>query len=526
MTILALIPIICLFICLVGVKLSVAKSGLVSLIIALIIAFVFYGFTPFGLAVAAGKACWLALFVSLIVWCALLLYHLVSDFGAIEVINKNVAILVKDEFAAFLLLGWCFTGLLQGIAGFGIPSVIVAPILISLGFSPVKSLAAPLIGHSWSVTFGSMGAAFFVIHGITDIPEVELALPMWMFNAVTILGTGIGLCFVYNGFKGIKKGISYVLPVAAAMSGAQFLAVTFGMYSIASIITGLAGATTMFLLYKLRYKSGKTAAVSEKSEESETIEKGDKPKLNLLQAVLPYALILVLLLSFQFIPKSVRDGVALAPSFPETSTTLEVGHTAASETNYNPIRLLVHPALVLLIAALAACIIYKKAGIFSGKTFGSAAKKTVKKGIPATLALLAFGNMSLVMMDSGQMFQLAQTVANLTGKFYPLVSPYIGVLATFLTGNNTNSNVMFGDFQYTVARELGMSGAVMSAAQSIAGGLGCSIASTLIFMAALTTNQPEKVPVILKKLIPITCIIAGGMGLLNFILLGVFQYGA
>jgi lactate permease len=506
LTILSVIPIICLLLCLIVLKLPVTRAGAVSLATALIIALFFFGITGFGLLTASGKALWLALFVSLIVWCALFLYHLVSDFGAIKVINENIKVLVKDEFVSFVLLAWLFTGMLQGIAGFGIPSVIVAPILISLGFNPVKSLAAALLGHSWAITFGSMGAAFFVIQGITKLPPEDLGFPMWVFNTSTILLTGIGVCFIFNGFKGIAKGLAYVLPVAIVMSAVQFFVIQAGMYSLGTLITALAGLVTMFLLYKLRSKKSEKAALY-------------KDKLSLLQAVFPYALIMLLLLSFQFIPVEVRNRAALSFSFPATETTLETPHVAAAEENFNPLRIFVHPAMVLLIAAGAACIIYKKAGVWDGAVFRNAAKQTVKKGIPATLALLAFGHMSLIMMDSGMMLRLANAVADLTGQLYPFIAPFLGVLASFLTGNNTNSNVMFGEFQRAVAENLGLSQAVMSAAQSISGALGCSIGSTLVFMGALATKQTDKVSAILKKLIPLVLIIALVMGIINFVLI-------
>jgi len=137
------------------------------------------------------------------------------------------------------------------------------------------------------------------------------------------------------------------------------------------------------------------------------------------------------------------------------------------------------------------------------------------------LALLAFGHMSLIMTDSGMISHLAKSVTDVTGRFYPFAAPYIGVLASFLTGNNTNSNVMFGALQQQAALNLGLNDAVMSAAQSISGGLGCSIASTLVFMAALATKQPENVSAVLKKLIPIVLLIAGVMGVVNYLLLNV-----
>jgi len=514
-TLLAAIPIAGLLLCLIAIKLPVTKSGGIAFGLALIIAVAFFGITVNGLLAASGKALWLALFVSLIVWCALLLYHLVSDFGGFDVINRNITLLVKDEFPAYLLLAWLFTGFLQGIAGFGIPSVIVTPILIARGIHPVKALCASLIGHSWTITFGSMAAGFYVIQNITGIAESELAFPMWMFNTITILFAGIGVSWVYGGFKGIAKGLPYVIPVWIIMAGVQFIITYLGIFSLATLLTALAGLLVMLGLYKLRCRNAKNADGNKAAALNEGADTPEPKTLSLLQATLPYAMILILLLLFQFIPASIRNGIALSFSFPATMTTQ--GFAVAAENNFNPIRIFVHPAMVMILASAVACFLYKQAGVWKADIFKAALKKTVKKGIPATLALLAFGHMSLIMMDSGMMFRLAKTVADSLGGLYPLAAPYIGVLGSFLTGNNTNSNVMFGKFQQTVAQELGLSEAVMASAQSIAGGLGCAIASTLVFMAALATKQTENVSVVLKKLIPIVLIIAGIMGIVNYI---------
>ncbi|MCL1866201.1 MAG: L-lactate permease, partial [Oscillospiraceae bacterium] len=148
-------------------KFSVVKSGVIALGLALAVSVGAFGITGLGLMTASGKALWLALFVSLIVWCALFLYHIVSDFGGFDVISDSLSRLIKDDFTAFLLMSWLFTGLLQGIAGFGVPAVIAAPLLIKRGFPPVKSLCAVLIGHCWAITFGSMASGFYVIHNLT-----------------------------------------------------------------------------------------------------------------------------------------------------------------------------------------------------------------------------------------------------------------------------------------------------------------------------------------------------------------------
>jgi len=501
MTALSLLPIICLLVCLVFLKVPVARAGAISLAIALVIALVFYGLPLFGLSVAVGKALSLALFVSLIVWCALFLYHLADGFKAVEVINKNIVIFVEDRLVSFILLAWLFSGLLQGMAGFGVPVVIVAPILIALGFDNVKSLAAALLGHSWAVTFGSMGAAFYIIQMITGIPMEELGVPMWVFNTSAHLLTGIGVCWLYDGIGGIKKGLPYILSVSAVMAVVQYFTIISGMYSLATLTTALAGLTAMFALYKLRTKSKTHSSLY-------------KGSLTLWQSVLPYAVILGLSLGFQFLPAALKD-ISLSFSFPGFETAL--GYMVNPETGYARIRLFGHPAVILLCAAVTAVIVYKRAEVWDTGVFRDAVKKTVKKGIPATLALLALGNMSLIMMDSGMMFRLAKSAADLAGGLYPLFAPFIGVLASFLTGNNTNSNVMFGDFQYTIAQELGVSGAIMSAAQSISGSVGVAIGPTLVLMGAIATKQDGQESLIYKKLIVPVLLVALVMGIVNFV---------
>jgi lactate permease len=192
------------------------------------------------------------------------------------------------------------------------------------------------------------------------------------------------------------------------------------------------------------------------------------------------------------------------------------------------IRLFGHPAVKLLCASIVAIIVFKRAKIWDTTVFRGSVKKTVKKGIPATLALLALGNMSLIMMDSGMTLRLAEDVASLSGGVYPIFSPFIGVLGSFLTGNNTNANILFGDFQYVVAGSIYgeasiFSKAMMTAAQSLSASVGVSIGPTLVLMGALASNQGGSESLILKKLIPIVLVIALVMGLVNFGILELYK---
>jgi uncharacterized membrane-anchored protein len=97
--------------------------------------------------------------------------------------------------------------------------------------------------------------------------------------------------------------LAYVLPVSLVMAIVQYFTITAEMYSLATLNTAFVGLVAMFLLYKLRTRG----------KEEKTESKFYKDKLNLWQAIFPYALILVLLLSFQLIPTAIRDVVSVAP---------------------------------------------------------------------------------------------------------------------------------------------------------------------------------------------------------------------
>jgi lactate permease len=73
-----------------------------------------------------------------------------------------------------LILAWVFRAFLQGVASFGVPVTVVAPLLIGLNFDPVLAIAAVAIGHSWSVTFGDIASLFNALFAATGLSGWEL----------------------------------------------------------------------------------------------------------------------------------------------------------------------------------------------------------------------------------------------------------------------------------------------------------------------------------------------------------------
>jgi len=483
-----------------------SKAGAISMIFAFIIALSFFGIDFFGMSVAMGKGITLAFFVLLIVWAALFLYHLVDDFKALDVINKNILIFVKDKFVQFLLIAWLFSAMLQGIAGFGVPVIITVPILISLGFNPVTSVVAVLIGHSWAVSFGSMGSSFYAIFLMTGVPQQYLGFALWIFGTTAMILTGLAVCYLYGGVKQMFKGLVYILPVSALTSATIFLTVNLQLFSLVGLSSALVGLITMYTIYRL-------------SAKKEGKDKLYSSSLNLWQAALPYFSVIVLTLLIQSL--GIKNIAALSFSFPGFTT--ELGHVVSAEPAYSTIRLFGHPGPILFSAAGIGVLTYKIAGVWDVKIFKGTVKKTFARCVPTSLSLLCLITMAVIMMDSGMTTELATRTAEVSGRFYPIFAPLFGVLGSFITGSNTNSNVLFGQFQYTIAKNLGVSTAVMCAAQSIGGSIGVSTGPNGVLMGATASKLVGQESLIYKKVSWIALLIALALGILNFILLEVLQ---
>jgi lactate permease len=181
-----------------------------------------------------------------------------------------------------------------------------------------------------------------------------------------------------------------------------------------------------------------------------------------------------------------------------------------------------HPAPIILAASLASILLFSRNGSWKKGGMGRIASKTVRKCLNTTYTLLCFIPMAIVMMDAGMMKELSAAVAGLTGKFFPMVSPMIGALGSFITGSNTTSNVIFGKFQQMVAERLGITAAMICAAQSVGASVGCALGPTQVLLGITAAGLDNQAHRVYKKVLPlvIVTVILMGIPSLAFALLG------
>ena len=242
-------------------------------------------------------------------------------------------------------------------------------------------------------------------------------------------------------------------------------------------------------------------------------------RMRFITACIPYFSLVVISLILQ-IPsiKKILSRFYWGIHYPETVTSF--GYVNEAVDAYSKIQWFSHPAPVLFASALIGYFLYKRVEGVKPAFFSKAVKNTIKKCLPTSAGIITMVMMALIMSDTGMTRLIALGISQGAGSFYPIASPFIGALGTFLTGSNTNSNVMFGLLQYETAIAIGKNGIVIAALQSVGGSLGVSISPATIMMGAanvgLTGNENK---IMSRTLVYCMCILV----MLGIVVFGVFQ---
>jgi len=499
---LALLPIAVILILMVGFRWGAARAGGAGYLAALIVAIAAFGAGPQLLAVAHGKALLLTIDVLFIIWMAFLLYRVADEAGAIKTIGQALPHLTADQGMQALIIGWVFASFLQGVGGFGVPVAVIAPLMVGLGFAPLAAVVIPSVGHSWAVTFGSLGSSFNAMMAATGLPEEVLGPPSAFFLGVAGLGVGLMVAHAAGGWQALRRLLLPTLIIGVAMAVGQYMAVVAGLWNIGAFIGAIVGLLVGFPLAR-RFRG----------------EQGDNGHLDsrrLWIALSGYLVLIAITLGIQLIP-SVRNTlgqVKFSLEFPGVSTSL--GYATPAEAGRS-IPIFRHAGAILLYASIAAYFIYRAAGWYQPNAARRIVGGTVKKVMSSSVGIASMVAMAVVMQHAGMTETLAQGLANGTGRLFPVVSPWIGALGAFMTGSNTNSNVVFAALQMRTAELLGYSVAIILAAQTSGGALGSVIAPTKVVVGASTGGMAGREGEIMRKMLVYTGILVGMMSVLAVI---------
>ncbi len=463
---LALAPILMVLYLMVGRNWGGSKAGPMGWITAVLLSLLFFSTNGELLLVAAGKSLLLALFVLYLIWMALLFYHTINEAGVITAIGREMPRMAQDKPAQALLLAWIFGSFLQGATGFGVPAAVVAPLLVGLGFEASTAVTAAMIGHAWAVTFGSLGSSYLSLIATTGVSGAALATPTAVLLGIAALGCGTAVLWLTGGITAVRRRGLFMLAVGVLMGGVQWGVALAGLWTLASFSAGLTG-----LIVAIAYFSWQSRG--------KALFDGRK----LAAAFIPYLILIIVIVSGQTFLKPTLNQVQITFSFPAVATGFG-WQTAVADGRR--ISIFGHAGALLFYTSLITFFWYKWKGT-ANYAGGTILKKTLAGSKKPTIGIVALVAMAVTMQHAGMTQLLAETLSK-TALFFPLLAPFIGALGAFMTGSNTNSNVVFGGLQMETAVTLGLSLTWILAAQTMGGAIGGAFAPAKVIVGCSTVE--------------------------------------
>lgn len=477
---LAASPILIVLVLMLALKWGGQHAGPAGWLAGVIVAAFAFGLTPDVLWVSQAKGILLSLYVLAVLLPALLLYNVVDQVGGIRAIALALEQTIADRGTLLIVLAWAFGGLLEGLAGFGLPIAIVAPMLVALDVAPVVAVAAVAVGHAWSVTFGDMGIIWQTLIAVVKMDSARLAPSAAMLLGVACLACGLATARIL----GYGNRSVIVIVLALVMGVTQYALATLGITPLAAFGAGAAGivASVLFTNRPDRFEKPARSAP-------------------LIAAIASYGA-LAALMTFIAIIEPLRvalNQVVWQATFPKVETA--TGFVTPAGTG-QAFRFLTHPGSSILLIAIASSIAFARLRYASPENWRIAARATWQSAAPSSVGIITMVGLATLMDHTGMTFLLAQAMSATMGAVFPIVSPLVGILGAFATGSNNNSNVLFGTLQRDAAILLGITPAILIAAQTTGGSLGSMIAPAKIIVGCSTVGLKGRDGEVLRMTLP------------------------
>ncbi|MEG3615370.1 L-lactate permease [Isoptericola haloaureus] len=509
LTALAALPIVAILVLMVAVRWSAAAAGATAAVGAMVLALTAFDFGgtgfPFGpvegIVGVLATAAWVALTVMLIIGPALGIHHLQQRTGATKALEAGLARITPDPRVAALLIVWFFCLLIEGAAGFGTPVALAAPFLVAAGFKPVTAVVGAMVGHASAVPFAAVGTPTLAQLAIVDYAPRELSWAVAPYMAVA----GLVLAFV------VARLVGTLLPAAGppwtwmavayvAFFAPNLLIARFVGPELPSLVGAIGGAIVFVLVVRwvIRRRShvSRAAAVgalqAEEDAEETVVEAAAEehaPPMSFLAATAPYLVLVVLVLVTRLIgpvQDTARSVVWRWELF---------GHFSES------IEPLYHPGLLLALSFVAGALWQRAAPADMGAAF----RRATLQVVPVFVALVAMVTVAFTMSESGMTTQLAVAAAG-AGALWPVLSPFVGALGTFMTGSATASNILFTEFQDQTALAADLDPVPLLGAQGSGAAIGNIICPHNVVAAAATVGLGGREGQVLRQALPVAAV--------------------
>ena len=525
-----------MFVLLGGLKLKAWVAGLISLLVAILVAVVLFGM-PVGQALLAGtEGAAFGFFPILwIVINAIWVYNLTVTSGHFDVLRRSFEKVSPDQRIQAIIIAFCFGALLEALAGFGTPVAITVVMLMALGFEPIKAAAVALIANTAPVAFGALATPIVTLAEVSSGASNDPGLTVDTLGAMVGRQTPIlaiivplVLVFVVDGRRGVKQTWIPALVCGVAFGLAQFVSANYISVPLADIVAALVAAGAVVLLLRVwqpsevlhaepaEPRSGagtpEGATVGARSDErtvsgasgggsSSAAGTGGGPVhdsgAEVAKAYAPYVVIIAIFSITNI--TAVKEFLAEKPftyafQWPGLDVRNTAGEPLASMTfNFN---WLPAAGTLMIIAGIITAVILKVSPAQAFKTYVDTYIE-LKSAIITVMAVLA---LAYVMNMSGQTTSLGAWLAG-AGAAFAILSPILGWIGVAVTGSDTSANALFGALQVQTAVDAGLDPVLMAAANSSGGVLGKMVSPQNLAIAAAAVGMAGREGDIFRKVI-------------------------
>lgn len=493
LAIVAFLPILATLVLMTAFNWSAKRSLMISWLMAGVLAFFFWDIDLKALAATSLYGVLKSLDVLIIVFGAVLVMNTLKASGATAAINRGFMNINPDKRVQAIIIGFAFCSFIESAAGFGTPAALAGPLMVSLGFPPMAAAVIALICDSVAVSFGAVGTpvnmslSLLPTEVTTEAFTAEFAF--WTALPHVIVGTflPLGVLMITTKFFGKERsfrpafeaapfalfaGLSFSVPmlILALTMGHDFASLLAALFSICATVIA---AKTGFLCPKKVWDFGNKEEWDPDWLATAKVSAPKESNMSLFMAWLPY-LIIALVLVLTRIPQLGIKGVlndappaALAPSINNILGFHSLDYT---------LKWAYLPGTFFILAALITHLIHG----MKAQQIKTAWKETFRQVSGAAIAVI-FG-LALVQIMSfdpdgaGEKLNMMTTMANALAKVgkwpFIVISPFIGVLGSFVSGSNTVSNTLFTNLQFDTALALGIPGVFAVAMQTVGGAIG------------------------------------------------------
>ncbi len=241
-SIFAALPLITLFVLLGGVKMKAQWAALISLGVALLVAFIVYEMPIDQGLLSASEGAVFGLFpIMWIVVTAIWVYNMTVETGHFNVLRRSFGAISDDQRVQAVIIAFCFGALLEALAGFGTPVAITAVMLIALGFKPIKAASVALVANTAPVAFGAIAIPITTLSEVTGLPVEDLGAMVGRQTPVLALIVPLILVGMVDGMRGLRQTWPVALIGGGVFAVAQFATSNYLSVELTDIVAALLG---------------------------------------------------------------------------------------------------------------------------------------------------------------------------------------------------------------------------------------------------------------------------------------------